>query len=544
MAHAMSSKGVRGQRKRATHGVFVTPTVALHFLAFDRVPFEGNKHYHRQSSCRQVHRFAPNNRRADSMFIGEFIFPDTVTLPPRYKTPRTDCTMELTPPAKARTMECEPKKFPIGELVRAWNESSSLKINEEYQRGASWTQPQKQCLIDSVFRKYPIPPLFLHRIISVGLGGEQSVGYEIVDGQQRIRALAEFFSDKFPLLHPEDKKLKLPNSLRSQPAPWAKRRFSDLDGSHRVFLEQTSVDAFVITSVTDTDEVRDLFIRLQSGTALSRQQIRDAWPGNMGPYIESLAGKLTKAPRMELFQLLDKRGARSEDDRDRYDADRQFCAQLLCLFLARENDPCIAQSVGPNDLDKLYHENTVFNAHGPAATRFVELLEHATKVLNVAKKKSSDGGRTKGKFVKPEIFSTFMFLQDISRNRNFRFDHSAYAALAKNLLTEREIDRKGKSSSGPAIAAYYERWREDVLPGIGIHLDPNRAFSDPQKQEIYTKASGKCAICNDPVESGDDEYDHHPVPYAVGGPTTVENGRLVHRTCHPRGRMFARVDSE
>jgi hypothetical protein len=47
-------------------------------------------------------------------------------------------------------------------------------------------------------------------------------------------------------------------------------------------------------------EIRDLFIRLQSGTALTRQQIRDAWPGNLGPYVERLAGKLDRVPHSKL----------------------------------------------------------------------------------------------------------------------------------------------------------------------------------------------------------------------------------------------------
>ena len=67
-----------------------------------------------------------------------------------------------------------------------------------------------QGLVDSVFRKYPIPPIFLHEIKAPGLGGKETIRFEIVDGQQRIRALAEFFSDKFTLLNAGDKKLKLP----------------------------------------------------------------------------------------------------------------------------------------------------------------------------------------------------------------------------------------------------------------------------------------------------------------------------------------------
>src|SRR6266851_2642663 len=60
------------------------------------------------------------------------------------------------------------------------------------------------------------------------------------------------------------KRLKLPNSLRQLPAPWGKRRFPELDEALRKHLEDNELDVFLIISVANPDEVRDLFIRLQS----------------------------------------------------------------------------------------------------------------------------------------------------------------------------------------------------------------------------------------------------------------------------------------
>ena len=109
-------------------------------------------------------------------------------------------------------MNCKPKAFTIEEIVNAWNDTS-LKANPEYQRGAAWKGHQQQALIDSVFRLYPIPPLFLHEITAKGLGGHTSVRYEVVDGQQRIRAFADYLGDKYQLLSPDDRKLRLPTSF-------------------------------------------------------------------------------------------------------------------------------------------------------------------------------------------------------------------------------------------------------------------------------------------------------------------------------------------
>ena len=432
-------------------------------------------------------------------------------------------------------MECVPKKFKIAELVAAWKDSS-LKINEEYQRGASWTTLQMQALVDSVFRKYPIPPIFLHEIKTQGLGGRETIRYEIVDGQQRIRALAEYFSDKFSLLDASDKRLKLPNSLRQLPAPWGKRRFLELEEPLRKHLQENELDVFLIVGVANQDEVRDLFIRLQSGTALSRQQIRDAWPGTVGPFIERLAGKLKKAPSVTLFKQVDRRGSKGEDERDPYEPDRQFCAQLFCLFLARESDYRSQQSIGANELDKVYHENTTFEVSGQTAKRFQETLERASKVFLAATTKTLGGNdRRRIKFRKLDVIAAMLLIQDLSRGEHFRFDKGFDQALAKYILDDKEIPAAGRVTSGPTIARYYEAWRIPIISTIGIHVDPKRLFDEADRKFIFGRDGGKCGICCQSVEEDEAEYDHYPLPHTLGGKTVVENGRLVHARCHPRG---------
>lgn len=437
-------------------------------------------------------------------------------------------------------MEFRKESFEVARLVKTWK-SGSLTRNDEYQRGAAWSLPQMQSLVDSIFRKYPIPPLFLHEIRDEGLGGEAVRRYEIVDGQQRIRALDGYLGDKYPLLESSDRKLRLPNRLRSLPAPWGGKRFKELSGDLAEQVKNTHVDVFIITAVASADEVRDLFIRLQSGTALTRQQIRDAWPGAVGPYIERLAGKLDRKPAVGLFGLVDKRGTRSEEERDQHDPDRQFCAQLLCLFLVRERDPGAEQSVGANDLDKVYHDNTDFPAGGPTARRFETVLHHATEVLQYAVATSAGNRLNKGakfrkKFKKLDIIAAALLIQDLTRSPYLKLDASFHRKLGSHLYLDNDVAAGGRSTSGPTIANYYVEWRKR-LPDLGIRLDQKRSFDDEQKAEMHRRQSGVCAVCGEALVLGDGDGDHYPVPYALGGPTTLDNGRLVHaKGCHPRGR--------
>ena len=100
--------------------------------------------------------------------------------------------------------------YSVRRLVDAW-ESAELRRNPECQRGAAWRLPQKQALIDSAFRGYPLPPLFLEKKVTKGtLGGGEAVKYEVVDGQQRLLALREYYADQYPLLASTDRRLRLP----------------------------------------------------------------------------------------------------------------------------------------------------------------------------------------------------------------------------------------------------------------------------------------------------------------------------------------------
>jgi hypothetical protein len=72
----------------------------------------------------------------------------------------------------------------VADRTRSWI-AGEMRTNPEYRRGATWSLPQRQALIDSVFRKYPIPPIFLQEITTLGLRGNSSV-YEIVDASSGL----------------------------------------------------------------------------------------------------------------------------------------------------------------------------------------------------------------------------------------------------------------------------------------------------------------------------------------------------------------------
>ena len=87
-----------------------------------------------------------------------------------------------------------------------------LKANPEYQRGPVWTKIQQRKLIDSLLRGYPLPLIYLHHI-KKSVAGMQREDLEIIDGQQRIKALYDFSEGAFKLLDPtaDDNAAKFPS---------------------------------------------------------------------------------------------------------------------------------------------------------------------------------------------------------------------------------------------------------------------------------------------------------------------------------------------
>lgn len=429
-------------------------------------------------------------------------------------------------------MDFELKPFPIGELVDAF-ESGSIARNPEYQRGAAWSVQQKQALIDSVFRDYPLPAFFFEVKAKKGLGGKANEKHEIIDGQQRLLALLEFKTDNFELLRSSDTKLRLPLSMRASPAAWEGKRFSDLTAALKERFLDTEVQVYLVKDVVNADEVRDLFIRLQSGTALTRQQIRDAWPGQLGPRIERWAGKLTMHPKYSFLQAVDGRGTRDDEDdtKDPYVKHRTTCAQLCQLLLGRAENPFSTPSIKAGDLDGMYHRYTVLEkANDPLATIEEILGDIESVVERIA-------NRPKGKRKVPKIalFALALFLQDVRRGGRLKLTTESREKLARS-VSEPAIKQNSRASSGGVIREYYERWRETLPAGVAVELDGKRAFDAADKTKIRKSQKNACAICNESVAAEDEEFDHDPIPYRDGGRTVVENGRLVHKECHPRGR--------
>ena len=101
----------------------------------------------------------------------------------------------------------------VSDLVDLYK-SKMMIANPEYQRGIVWTVPQQKKLIDSLFRGYTLPLLYLHEK-KEEFAGYTREGLEIIDGQQRLTAIYKYVSGDFRLFDPktENDEAKFPQYL-------------------------------------------------------------------------------------------------------------------------------------------------------------------------------------------------------------------------------------------------------------------------------------------------------------------------------------------
>lgn len=135
--------------------------------------------------------------------------------------------------------------FQVSDVVR-WFKAGELVINETFQRHAVWTAAAKTYLIDTILCELPVPKIYIRTRINTT---EQTSIREVVDGQQRVRAMFEFSNDQL--------------RLTSRSEEFRGKIYSDLDPeTQEKFLGYTlSVEQLLNAS---DDDVIDIFARLNS----------------------------------------------------------------------------------------------------------------------------------------------------------------------------------------------------------------------------------------------------------------------------------------
>ncbi len=100
--------------------------------------------------------------------------------------------------------------------------NSQLDLEPPYQRKSVWSSKDRKFFLDTIFRNYPAPPIFIHRTVN----DQGYTKYHVVDGKQRLETILLFFESKISIA-PDFGDVNLNGKKFKDLTPEYKRRFWD-----------------------------------------------------------------------------------------------------------------------------------------------------------------------------------------------------------------------------------------------------------------------------------------------------------------------------
>lgn len=384
-----------------------------------------------------------------------------------------------------------------------------IDTNPDFQRPPVWSRSQKQLLIDSVLRGYDIPKFYWRK---TGSGPDR---YDVVDGQQRLRAIFEFHAGEFALQKDSDP---------IEGVDPSKLKYADLPDELRLKFDTYSLDVIVLSD-TDEDEVREMFLRLQNGTTLKAQERRNAMPGEMRTFIKSLAS----------HSFFD--NCAFSNSRFSFDL---IAAQVTALEL--NGGPCNIKNANLNTMYKVQED---FDSNSGKAKKIRRVLDY---LLEIFPEKTPELER----FSVISLYSLVSHCLEkyVMQSRQKQL-HNWFIAFESERAKQETIEEDQRD---PELLSYKERtshstdsedsleWRQDFLlrklfetvPDIE-QKDDQRLFSHEQRLAIFRRDGGICQVkikCSgDKCEWGAWEADHIKA-WSLGGKTIVINGQVACLPCN------------
>ncbi|CAN7586500.1 DUF262 domain-containing protein [Pararhizobium sp. LjRoot238] len=192
------------------------------------------------------------------------------------------------------------------------HESRRLDLDPPYQRRSVWTSKDRRYFLDTLFRGYPCPPIYLHKTID-------STGasiFHVVDGKQRIETIIRFAQGK----------IRLPENYGDERLN--NKKWPDII-SDTVIRNRFLNYPFVVEYFDDVDSavVNEIFERMNKNSRkLTQQELRNArYDGWFSRQVDS-----------EVDEQIWKKIGIVTTGRARRMADVQFIAELFMILLDRQ----------------------------------------------------------------------------------------------------------------------------------------------------------------------------------------------------------------
>nr|WP_298095486.1 DUF262 domain-containing protein [uncultured Shinella sp.] len=229
------------------------------------------------------------------------------------------------------------------------NRNGQLVLDPPYQRRSVWTPKDRRFFLDTIFRNFPSPAIFLHKQIF----DDGSVKYNVVDGKQRLQTILMFVGNKISLAQDY-------GDLRLNGKRW-KDLDSEIELKHIFWNYRVPVE---MIDVPNDELINTVFDRLnRNSRKLTPQELRHA----------KFDGWLITKAEFEADAEYWKDLGIATRARSKRMTDVQFISELLCVVL--EESPL---GFGQEELDDFYAKyDDLADLENFSEQEFIERFEAA-----------------------------------------------------------------------------------------------------------------------------------------------------------------------
>lgn len=417
----------------------------------------------------------------------------------------------------------------VGDIINLYEDYTNtgerrLNLSPGFQRKSVWTLPERQKLIDSIVRNYPLPAIFLYRR---KVNGE--IIYDVIDGKQRLESVLMFtgyiHGNKFRA------KVQMPGEDDKDWVDWK---------SLCAQANQHLVKEYRITTVEvdgDPVDIIDLFVRINStGKALTGAEKRHA------RYYNSAFLKAASKLASRYIDYFRKKKILTYGQIARMKHVELICELMVSIYHEDViNKKAALDSMMKSDSLKV-SQVKVIQAKLISAlnrvrrmfpeldqTRFHQVSDFYSLVVLFAKFETEKlvlKDRRRNKLAE-ELLTAFSTGVDQARDAQKHIE-----AISPQLETCRDYLFSVQQATDEISQ---RRKREQILRGLLGSLfekkATNRFFSQEQRRIIWNTSDERlCAKCQEPVRWGDFTVDHIK-PFSKGGRTQLDNAAIMHRIC-------------
>lgn len=407
----------------------------------------------------------------------------------------------------------EESKISIKELNEQLIEGT-LVIDHTYQRKYLYEEKYKvpSKFVESIFMGLIIPEVQLFRCLK-----HQKVIREIIDGQQRILSLVNYYNNKFPLEGLTV--LKELNGLY----------YKELPEALREIFKTFQVNARIVKK--NNEFKFDMFERLNTGSKqLNKQEIRNCiYRGKM----MTLAKELSDNNEVQrVFYGLKE---------DRFERTEVILRVLSIVY----NDCRQLHGTSSSNINKFLESESVKNIDDKKIdeikVRFIKTCSIINQSFDLPKifKQISNSNCVSKTHIDP-IFVSIYRLEDknnvllnatkIRESLIETFEHNpAYIQTTINNATN-ALNTNTRISIVSTLI-------NDIISNSEVKLDPKRTFTIEEKFELWQQEklkNGKiiCPICGNEIFMFNDAEVDHIIPWSKGGRTVLSNAQITHKICN------------